>query len=295
MQLVRSGQDNTVGFDVVTRSSNEPVTEGVTVAMYLVARSGANAGKWWDGSAWSATEAAAATAAHESRGHWVAEIDAEAWTAGVSYRLYGVAEDDDYIVHSTDVLCLTSTGGWPEAAGDYPVSVAEVKDWLRLDIEGSEEDALLGACIAAATEWAEQYNGRTFLAKTRVEVFDSFPREFRPRHVPLLAMTSIEYVDDSGDLQTLDPAEYQVDTLSDEPRIQPAYGKSWPSTRGVLNAVTLTYVAGYGTEPTDVPQGKRVDIARKVGELYENREATSPLAMHKVPLPALSIDRRIPV
>lgn len=298
MQFVRSQQANTVGFDVLSRTASLPVTEGVEVTLYLVARSGDNAGKWWaaDAAEWSATEAAAGTAAHESRGHWIAEIAEAAWTAGVSYRAYGVADDDDYIVHSTDILCLTATGGWPEGDGTYPVSVVELKAHLRIDADDDTEDLLLAAYIAAATQWCEEYNGRKFLDTTCVEVFDAFPTQFEPRNHPLSSVTSIVYTDTDGDAQTLDAADYQVDTQSETPRIVVAYNGSWPDTRAVPNAVTLTYVAGYGADADDVPQIKRHAILMLAGSLYENRETTSPIQIHQVPYGVtalLGIDRRV--
>lgn len=298
MQFVRSGRANVVGFDVLSLSDNRPVTGGVDVTLCLVARSGADAGAWWNGATgdWSQTEAVAATATHESRGHWIAEIAAEAWTAGVSYRVYGVASDDDYVVHSTDVLCLTSSGQWPEAEGTGPVGVTELKAHLRLDADDEEEDVLLAAYLAAATQWAEARAGRLFLLKTCVDAFDAFPSIIEPWRAPLYDVTSIIYVDNQGTERTLDASHYRVDKSKAWGRITPAYGESWPSTHAVLGAVTVTYRAGYGEEGADVPSLYRNAIMMIAGSLYENREETSPLAIHDVPFGAkmlLDIDRLV--
>ena len=81
-------------------------------------------------------------------------------------------------------------------------------------------------------------------------------------------MTSIQYVDDAGDTQTLSTSLYQVDTKSQPGRIIPAYGESWPTVRSdTLNAVTVNFVAGYGDDPEDVPAGLRHAVKLICGAL----------------------------
>ena len=50
-----------------------------------------------------------------------------------------------------------------------PVTLAEVKVWLRLDADYTVEDDLLRGLIQAAREWAEHYTQRAFVQRT-VEV-----------------------------------------------------------------------------------------------------------------------------
>ena len=108
MQTFTPGQANTVHRDVVNKSTGAPITTG-TVTVYLIALSGANAGKWFQTSddSWSATEAAAGTATHKANGHWTASIDAAAWTAGVRYELYAKESGSLDIPYSEEVACKT--------------------------------------------------------------------------------------------------------------------------------------------------------------------------------------------
>jgi len=69
---------------------------------------------------------------------------------------------------------------------------------------------------------------------------------------PLQAVLSVQYVDGGGTLQTMPPADYQVDAAQTPGRIGPAHGKVWPVTRLQLAAITIMYRAGYGTAD-DVP------------------------------------------
>lgn len=90
----------------------------------------------------------------------------------------------------------------------------------------------------------------------------------------LQSVTSIVYIDTAGDSQTWDAADYQVDANRVFPRIAPAYGESWPSTRDQMNAVTITAVYGYGDDWNDVPESIRHAILIMTGDGYEHREDT---------------------
>lgn len=135
----------------------------------------------------------------------------------------------------TDVVFL------PAAA--RPISLAAAKEHLRAT--SSDEDALIGALIGAAAGHVESFCRRALVKQTRKLVLDCFPSVIEPQRSPLRSVSSIQYLDTAGDLQTLDASRYRVDNYSCPGRITPAYGDSWPSTYPVTNAVIVTYVAGH--------------------------------------------------
>ena len=56
-------------------------------------------------------------------------------------------------------------------------------------------------------------------------------------------------------------SDYQVDTASEPGRIKLVPGVSWPAVEAdKVNAVQITYVAGYGANETDVPSRIRQAI-----------------------------------
>jgi len=95
MQTFTAGQANTVFYDCVNKLSGDPITAG-TVNLYLVAKDGDNAGKWFKAadSSWSATEASAGEATYKGGAQWELEIAADAWDSGVTYSLYGRESGD---------------------------------------------------------------------------------------------------------------------------------------------------------------------------------------------------------
>ena len=95
-----------------------------------------------------------------------------------------------------------------------------------------------------------------------------FPR------APLQSLTSITYTDDAGATGTVAAANYVVDADSEPGRLALAAGGSWPGiTLRAIAGVKLRFVAGYGDDPEDVPQGYKQAMLLLVGHWYENREA----------------------
>jgi len=139
-----------------------------------------------------------------------------------------------------------------------------------------------------ATDRAESFQRRTYMQRQRTYVLDSFPPIIRPPYPPLVSVDSIKYIDINGIEQTLDSAEYDVDITTEPGRIKPAYEKSWPSIRTVMNAVTITYTAGYASKDA-VPFDIKAAILLIIGHLYENREDVSEDRLMKIPEGAESL------
>ena len=152
-----------------------------------------------------------------------------------------------------------------------PVLLEELRDHIRH--EDTEVDlAYLHAVINAARTAVEEQLGRALITQTWRLTLDRFPCVVRLPRPPLQSVTSIQYVDTDGATQVLSSALYRVDTNSEPARIEPAYGESWPSTRGVIGAVTVTFVAGYGDVGAAVPELIRHWIKVLAGTMYEHRE-----------------------
>jgi uncharacterized phiE125 gp8 family phage protein len=156
------------------------------------------------------------------------------------------------------------------APGLEPVSVEEAKLHLRLQID--DDNAALGRLIAAARQYLEGICWRAFIHQTWDLYLDEFPDEdIELAKGTLSSVTSITYVDDDGNTQTLATTEYLVDAKREPGRIALAYGKSWPSTREQYNAVAVRFVVGYGALASSVPDAIKQAILILVADLYGNR------------------------
>jgi uncharacterized phiE125 gp8 family phage protein len=166
-----------------------------------------------------------------------------------------------------------------------PVTVSEAKD--QISLLSNDHDTTIDRLIKAATEAAEKYTGRALITQTWRLALNSFPvREIRLPRPTLQSITSIQYVDENGTLQTLGASLYDATADLEPARVEPAYGEVWPATRCEREAVRITYVAGYGDASTSVPESIRHAILLMVSQWFEYREPTSEKSIKEIPMSA---------
>jgi uncharacterized phiE125 gp8 family phage protein len=155
-----------------------------------------------------------------------------------------------------------------------PVSLAEARAHLRET--GTEEDGLIAGYLLAAREFAETHTGRALMAQTWDQTEDALGDGIRLRKTPVALVTSVQYLDADGVEQMLASDQYRVvRRAAGETVIVPAFGVVWPATQAVEGAVTVRYVAGYGTGPGVLPEAIRQAILLLVGHWFANREAVN--------------------
>ncbi len=158
-------------------------------------------------------------------------------------------------------------------AAATPVELDRAK--LHLRVDGADEDSLIGAYVAAATSSVEAFlKSSLLLTEWRCRIDHAFPYEIRLPVGPVLTAEGLQvkYIDDAGVLQTLDPSIYQA-SLGETGVIRPAYGQVWPSTQPVMDAVQVTFKAGWD-DAEKVPAAIVAALLLTAGHLYANREST---------------------
>lgn len=160
------------------------------------------------------------------------------------------------------------------AATVEPVTMAEARAHLRVDT--NDEDALIAGYIVAARKAVETQTGPLCTQTWDYTIGRTWPMVgvhygIRLPYAPVQSVTSVSYVDENGATQTLSSALYQSDLSAPIPTIWKAYGALWPSVRDQPAAITVRFVAGYGTT-ADVPDPIRQAILLMVGQFYEHRE-----------------------
>ena len=99
---------------------------------------------------------------------------------------------------------------------------------------------------------------------------------------PVQDIVSITVEDDDGDITTIDPATYRFDT-----DLNPCIVKF---KAGVPKGkIKITFVAGFGTEPEDVPGDLRAAVMLLVRHWYENRSAAQDYTLNDAPLGVTAI------
>lgn len=147
---------------------------------------------------------------------------------------------------------------------------------LHMRVDVTEDDELINLYIKAARKYIEQAAKRTFITQTIRYSLDKWPDDnkiYLPRP-PLQSVSSIVYLDEDGTSTTWSSSNYIVDSDSEPGRVALAASQTWPATTLYpVNAIRITYIAGYGDDATDVPETWRQAIRLLTGHWYENREA----------------------
>ena len=180
------------------------------------------------------------------------------------------------------------------ASNDSPaVSIMDVKTFMRIDT--SDDDPVVNAYIATATEAVKQHLRLAILTETFVLKADGFSVAGADDRMlslgpgvhtasvpyvlgggetldvpfpPLQSVTSIVTYDRGNNASTFSNTKYQVDLQSG--RIYLNEGEVWPSDLRAQDAVQVTYVAGYGSG--NIPAPILQAIRSYVEQLYDGCE-----------------------
>lgn len=185
-----------------------------------------------------------------------------------------------------------------------PVTVADVKAKARIDY--ADEDALVQAYIDAATTYLDGASGllgRAIVTQTwkltlprfptseQVAAFSEDPLWFRRCSQPaiklplppLQSISSVQYYDGAGVLQTLGPGNYQVYGKDPAYLAPSSTAVTWPTTQiGNLNAVQISFVCGYGAAAT-VPASLQLAIVLLASHWFDQRAPVEKVEFYEVP------------
>lgn len=158
-----------------------------------------------------------------------------------------------------------------------PVSLAEVKEWLKVDDDLTGEDATLQAMIVGVRNHLDGHSGRLGRAiNTQTWRLDlpCFKTRIKLPLPPLQSVSSVKYYDTDGTLQTVATSVYEVITNGTSGGYIHLLGdQSWPTDIDTDRdePVQITFVAGYGGSWNDVPQGLRNAMCFMIADHFENR------------------------
>lgn len=155
------------------------------------------------------------------------------------------------------------------------VTPAEAKAQLR--IEHSDDDALIGSLVVAASRAVERMTGRALITQTwRQDLGWAFrEKDVLLRRTPVQSLVSIEYYDGANVLQSADLADFRLYGADARWFVRPEPGAEWPELYSRPDALRITYVAGYGDSASDVPQELRTAALMLVAHWYQRAEAVT--------------------
>lgn len=168
------------------------------------------------------------------------------------------------------------------AAPSAIVSLEETKRRLRID--HSDDDALITALVAAATEHFDGWSGvlgRALGTQSWRQDYCGFSACMRLPLAPVASVTTVKYFDGGNVERTLADSVYVllVDAIGPFLRLKP--DQVWPGSYTRPDAVSITFEAGQASDA--VPGPIRTAIIMLAGHLYEHREAVGPDALSEIP------------
>ena len=152
-----------------------------------------------------------------------------------------------------------------------PLTINEVKEHLRLDVDDKTQDALLKLLIITATEYAEKYTKRDFITRTYETLRDSFDDNLELRRTPLQLVTKVEYLQD-GSFVTVSTDIYFTTSSNTFSHLALKENQAWPTDEDLQEqAIKITFKTGYGNTLSSIPDSLREGLLQHIAVMYENR------------------------
>lgn len=198
-----------------------------------------------------------------------------------------------------------------------PVTLAELKEHLRIASGDTSEDSYLTDLITESREEIEEASGMALITQTwrlaidhwpsgRQEWWDgvrdghineiygpkSYSALYLPRY-PLLGISSVKVYDEDSTESSITVADYfDIDTVQRPGRINLKVGATWPVALRANNAIIIEYTAGYGSSADDVPAPLRRAIKSMAAYLYSHRgDGCDPVEAMKMSGAASAVGR----
>ena len=152
-----------------------------------------------------------------------------------------------------------------------PIGLDEVKAHSRIVID--DDDLLIQSQILAVRRMVEQVYDLAIMTQTWTMYLDWLPDCIEIFKRPVQSITSVKYLDADGLLQTLSSQSYYTDLNARPPRIVSRIDAPWPYVEHRPSAIAVEFVAGYGSERSDVPPQVIQYLLMKTADYYEYRES----------------------
>jgi hypothetical protein len=160
-----------------------------------------------------------------------------------------------------------------------PISLASMKNWLRVNPLVTNDDADITDLITEARQHCELLTNCALVRSTFVQYLDRFPghshaggyspggigkgqtdhhhHSIKVKRPPLVSVQNIWFLGTDGRPRTLNPGQdFIVDVASQPGRIRPIPFTSWPLTMHAPAAIAIRFTAGYAPNSEGILAGQ---------------------------------------
>lgn len=159
---------------------------------------------------------------------------------------------------------------------EEPITTAQAKLQIGLASGVTGWNDLLTIDITAARQLFEEHAEYCCVESTYTLTMDEFPSDYIQLNIrPVQSVTSIQYRDIDGNLQTWASTNYRLDAGSVQPRIVYDDNALFPVLDVRPEAITITFVAGH-EDASSVPSMIKKALLIAVKDAFENRGGREP-------------------
>lgn len=154
-----------------------------------------------------------------------------------------------------------------------PVTLDQVKEFLKLDPTDTSQDTFLTTLINACTQYAERYTKRDFINKTYRTYRDYFSGcGIELRKSLLQQVVTVDYINQDNVQTTVPTTVYFSTQSNDYSSIFTQQDQVWPTdVRMQRQSVIIEFVAGYGDTSSDVPADLQLALLNHISAMYSDR------------------------
>lgn len=152
--------------------------------------------------------------------------------------------------------------------GEAIVSLALVKEHLKLDADYVEEDVLIAAYRDAAIDWIERHTECSLAPRTWSATFDGLTDRLELPRRPVTEVSGVAYLGPDGGTTNVQSSAFRF--VGED--VVPNIGGRWPAGVCAAGAVQVTFDAGFADVKRDAP-ALVAAVTLLAGHLYRNREA----------------------
>lgn len=176
-----------------------------------------------------------------------------------------------------------------EAAAPMPVTLAEVKAYLR--IAGSEEDALLAGLVRGAAATGEAFTGRAMVARAVSETVAAGGAWTRLAAGPVRSIEAVDALAPDGTATALEATDYLIDIDAHGEgwvRVVAGSGAAGSGAAGSGRRARVRYTVGLAADANGVPEPLRHGVVRLAAHLYAHRAESDGSAPSAAPPAAVT-------
>ena len=155
----------------------------------------------------------------------------------------------------------------------YPLTVDEVKEWLKIPAAQTADDVIIQTLIETATTMFQDYTNYILINTTFRKFNDCFAQSMEYTRGPLQSLESFEYLVEG--VWTTVPTTYQLLNESFYWRIIFSEYQDIPNNKDdgqmPYQTIRTDFVAGLGVESSTIPKDIIIALQNHIAAMYENR------------------------